>query len=102
VVHRSIREAFQKVEELVAQVNKDHGFQIICRANGYQSCVMRSGFVSLGSGWVQPFFNIVGDDPHGDCYLRIGAFSGALLLPGEHGLVMHKPSCLGSTGSRSV
>jgi hypothetical protein len=69
-VHRSIRMAFQKVEELATQANKDHGFQIACGTNGYQSCVMRSGFVSLGCGWVQPIFNNVGDDPHGDCYLR--------------------------------
>ncbi len=42
-VHRPVRETFQKVEQLEAQANKDHGFQIACRAKGYQSCVMRSG-----------------------------------------------------------
>ena len=83
-VHHSLRETFKKVGELVAQANKDHGFTIVCRANDYQSCIMRSGFVSLGCGWQQPFFNNVGSDPvHGDCYLRVAEFSGALPLPGE-------------------
>jgi hypothetical protein len=91
-VHRSLREAFKKVGELVAQANKDHGFAITCGANGYQSCVMRSGFVSLGCGWQQPIFNKVGSDPHGDCYLRVAEFSGTLLLPGERGWVMQEPS----------
>ena len=94
-VHHSLRETFKKVEELVAQANKDHGFTIVCRANGYQSCIMRSGFVSLGCGWKQPISNNVGTDPtYGDCYLRVAEFSGALLLPGEKGLVMHEPRVL--------
>jgi hypothetical protein len=83
-VHRSLRETFKKVEKLVAQANKDYGFTIVCRANDYQRCIMRSGFVSLGCGWQQPIFNNVGSDPvHGDCYLRVAEFSGALLQPGE-------------------
>jgi hypothetical protein len=93
-VHRSIREAFQKVEELVAQANKVHGFKIACRSNGYDSCVMRSGFVSLGCGWVHPILNNVGDDAYGDCYLRVCEVSGNLLLPGEKGLVWHNPRVL--------
>src|SRR5215467_15493096 len=36
-VRRSLHETFKKVENLVAQANKDHGFTIACRANGYQS-----------------------------------------------------------------
>jgi hypothetical protein len=91
-VHRSLRETFNKVEELVAQANRDHGFNIVCRANGYQSCIMRSGFMSLGCGWRQPIFNNVGSDPYGDCYLRVAEFSGALLLPGE--FAMHEPRVL--------
>jgi hypothetical protein len=93
-VHRSLSETFQKVEQLVAQINKDHGFQIDCRANGYRSCVMRSGFVSLGCGWHQPFRNIVGNDPHGDCYLRIAEVSGPLQLPGENAWIIHEPRVL--------
>lgn len=93
-VHRSLQDAFQRVEELVEQANKEHGFDVVCGASGYQSCVMRSGFVSLGCGWHQPIFNTVGDDPHGACYLRIGEVSGTLLLPGENGWVMHKPRVL--------
>lgn len=89
-VHRSLRETFKKVEELVAQVNKDHGFTIVCGANDYRSCIMRSGFVSLGCGWRQPIFNSVGSDhQYGDCYLRVAEFSGALPLPGE--MAMHEP-----------
>ena len=49
-VHRSLRETFKKVEELVVQANRDHGFTIMCGANDNQSCIMRSGFVSLGCG----------------------------------------------------
>jgi hypothetical protein len=94
-VHRSLRETFQKVEQLLAQANQDHGFQITCRANGYQSCVMRSKFVSLGCYWYQPIWNNVGSDSHhGDCYLRIVEVSGALLLPGENAFVMHEPHVL--------
>lgn len=93
-VQRSLRDAFQKVEQLLAQVNKDHGFQIVCRADSYQSCVMRSGFVSLGCRWRQPIYNYVGDgDPNGDCYLRIVEVSGTLLLPKENAWVMHEPRC---------
>jgi hypothetical protein len=91
-VHHSLRETFKKVEELVAKANKDHGFTIVCRANDYRSCIMRSGFVSLGCGWLQPIFNSVGSDhQYGDCYLRLAEFSGELLLPGENALVMHEP-----------
>lgn len=93
-VHRSLRETFQKVKQLVAQVNKDHGFKIVSGANGYQSCILRSGFVSLGCGWSQPIWNNVGNDPHGDCYLRIAEVSGTLLLPDENAWVMHKPRVL--------
>jgi len=54
-----------------------------------------NGFISLGCGWHQPIYNLVGDDPdHGGCYLRIAEFSGALLLPGENALVIHKPRLL--------
>lgn len=77
-VHRSLREAFQRVEDLVEQINTDHGFEIICGASEYRSCIMRSGFVSLGCVWHQPVFNTVGDEPHADCYLRIGEVSGTL------------------------
>jgi ABC transporter substrate binding protein len=49
-VHRSLRETFKKVEELAAKANKAHGFAIVCGANDYRSCIMRSGFVSLGCG----------------------------------------------------
>ena len=79
----------------MAQANKEHRFTIVCGADGYQKCIMRSGFVSLGCGWKQPISNNVGSDPqHGDCYLRVAEFSGTLLLPRERGLVMHEPRVL--------
>lgn len=93
-VHRSLHEAFQKVKKLVAQLNKDTGFQIICGATGYQSCVMRSEFVSLGCGWQQPIFSNVGADPYGDWYLRIAEVSGDLPIPGERAWVIYKPQVL--------
>jgi hypothetical protein len=75
--------------------SKDHGFKIMCGANDYQSCIMRSGFVSLGCGWYQPIANYVGDnDRYGDCYLRVAEVSGALLLPGENAMVMCEPRVL--------
>jgi len=92
-VHRSLRETFKKVGELVVQANEDHGFTIACRTNDYRSCIIRSGFVSLGCGWQQPIFNNVGSDPvNGDCYLRVAEFSGTLPLPGE--MAMHEPRLL--------
>jgi hypothetical protein len=94
-VHHSLRETFKKVEELVAQAKKDHGFTMVCRANDYRSCIMRAGFVSLGCGWQQPIFNKVGSDPqYGDCYLRVAEVSGTLLLPGEMSWGMHEPRVL--------
>jgi hypothetical protein len=94
-VHHSLSETFKKVKELVPEANKDHGFSILCGTNDYRSCIMRSGFVSLGCGWQQPIWNTVGSDPqHGDCYLRIAEVSGTLLLPGENGWVMHRPHVL--------
>ncbi len=93
-VHRSLREAFRKVEDLVAQANRDYGFEIRCGSNGYHSCVMRSQFVSLGCSWHQPIFNNVGDDPFGNCYLRISEVSGAVPLPGERAWFAPDPRVL--------
>ena len=93
-VHKALAEAFQKVLALVAQANKEHGFNIVAGANGYGSVVMRSGFVSLGVGWVQPIANNVGCNSYGDCYLRIAEFSGTVLLPGEKAWVIQQPRLL--------
>jgi hypothetical protein len=90
-VHKALAEAFQQVLALVEKANKEHGFDIVAGAKSYNSVVMRSTFVSLGVGWVQPIANNVGSDPYGDCYLRIAEFSGTILIPGENGLVMHEP-----------
>lgn len=50
-IHQSLVATYTRIEELVAQVNKDHGFQIAIGSGGYQSCVMRAGYVSLGVSW---------------------------------------------------
>ena len=74
-VHTSLRDAFKKTKELVAQTQKEYGFNIECGANDYRSCIMRSEFVSVGCSWLQPIRNSLFDDPtYGQCYLRIAEF----------------------------
>jgi hypothetical protein len=94
VVHKALAASFQEVLALVEKANKEHALSIVAGARDYQSVVMRSGFISLGVGWVQPIFSYVGSDPYGDCYLRISEVSGIVFLPGETGLTMHRPRVL--------
>jgi hypothetical protein len=90
-VHANITRSLQEVMVLMQKANADHGFDIVGAADG-RTCVMRSSFISLGIGWHQPIFNLVGDDPHlGECFLRAAEFSGTLILPGERAWVMHQP-----------
>ena len=93
-VHRSLRDTFKRVQELVAQANKEHGFQIVIGSNDYQSCVMRAGHVSLGVGWQQPIYNSVLNEGHGDCYLRVAEFSGSLVIPGRNEMQWQQPTQL--------
>jgi hypothetical protein len=90
-VHASINSALQEVVRLAEEANAKHGFQITAGTQN-KSCVLRSGFVSLGISFHQPIFNRVSDYMHDQCYLRASEFSGTLLLPGERGWVMHQPN----------
>jgi hypothetical protein len=93
-VHQSLRETFENVTALVAQANKEHGFQIEVGSQGYRTCVLRSGCVSLGIGWHQPIFNSVMNDQHGECYLRVGEVSGALPIPGRNEMSWQRPQII--------
>src|SRR5581483_11846543 len=64
-VHSNVLTTYLKITTLVKQANKDHGFQIEYGSKGHDSCVMRSGFISLGVYWIQPIYNLVSDDPRG-------------------------------------
>ena len=90
-VHCSLRETFKRASRLVEQVKKDHGFEITCGSHAYHSCVIRSGYVSVGIFWHQPIYNSVVNDRRDECCLRATEFSGTLLLPGERGWVMEQP-----------
>jgi hypothetical protein len=92
-VHRSLRATMQEIIRLVDEANTAHGFQIQRGAND-MSCVLRSGFVSMGIGWHQPIFNLVCDRGSDECHLRVVEFSGTLILPGERAWVMQKPRML--------
>ncbi len=83
-VHRSIAATYKRLEELAAQMNKEHGFQIVIGSQGYQACIMRAGYITLGIHWQQPIYNSVTNDGHGDCYLRVAEFSGSIPIPGRN------------------
>ena len=93
-IYNSIVTTFAHVENLVAQVNKEHGFQIAMGSTRYQSCVMRAGYVSLVIGWRQPIFNSVLSDVHGACYLHVSEFSGAVPIPGRQEMMWLQPTLL--------
>ena len=94
VVHASVRSNMQEVARLVGELNKDGGFSIQVGAQDRQA-VMRQGWVSVGCGWTQPIANLVADDPnYGECHVRVAEFSGQVLLPGERGMYMSRPTVL--------
>jgi hypothetical protein len=62
-----------EIIRLVDEANTAHGFQIQRGAND-RSCVLRSGFVSMGVGWHQPIFNLVCDYGPDECYLRVAGY----------------------------
>jgi hypothetical protein len=93
-VHGNLQATFVRVQELVAKINSEHGLQIDIGSNGYQSCVMRCRYVSLGIGWNQPIYNSVVNDNNGECYLRVAEFSGALVIPGRNEMTWEKPQQL--------
>ena len=81
-VHSAIQEILAAIVVLAELANVEHGFQIQARHQG-QSCVMRSGWVSMLITWRQPFTNTVNDDLGRECCLRVVEFSGSVVLPGE-------------------
>jgi hypothetical protein len=90
-VHTNIKQSLQDVIALMQTANADHGFNIIGKADD-MSCVMRSGYVSLGVAWHQAIYNRLEDDPnHGECFLRVSEFAGAVIVPGEGALIIREP-----------
>jgi hypothetical protein len=94
VVHASVRANVQEVVRLVDELNKDGGFSIQAGAHDRQ-VVMRQGWVSVGCGWTQPIANLVIDDPnYRECHFRVAEFSGHVMIPGEQGMYMERPTLL--------
>jgi hypothetical protein len=91
VVHRSLRETMGQILRLASKANSELGFNIQCGTSDYHGCVLRSEWVSMVVGWHQPIFNRVNDHKSDHCYLSATEFSGAVLLPGERGLILHQP-----------
>ncbi len=92
-VHGSLRATMQEIVRLVKEANATHGLRIECGVTDI-GCVLRSGFVSIGVGWRQPFANFVGDLGSDECYLRVVEFSGAVPLPGVPEYMLLKPTPL--------
>lgn len=82
-VHRSVEDTIAEVMQLVERLNKSEGFDIRSGARE-KECVLRYRYVSFSIYWRQTFFNHIDDD---DTDLRLAEFSGAVLLPGEQGII---------------
>ncbi|MFZ3307871.1 MAG: TIR domain-containing protein [Xanthobacteraceae bacterium] len=93
-VHRSLAGAYGRIEALIETANKEHGFGIVVGARGYQSCIMRAGYITLALNWQQPIYNSVMNDSHGDCYLCATEFSGTVPIPGRNEMAWYKPRVL--------
>jgi hypothetical protein len=94
VIHQSLRDTFRRLEELGSQANKEHGFGIVIGSQDYQNCIMRAGHISVGVIWRQPIYNSVLSDEHGECYLRVAEFSGAIAIPGRNEMVWQQAELL--------
>ena len=92
-VHQSIRATLAEVGALVDELNAKHGMQIEFGSQD-RTGVIRSGFISVGIGWTQPIFNMVGDYGKDECHLRVAEFSGLLALPGEKRWYLEEPKRL--------
>jgi hypothetical protein len=91
-VHRALRETMAEIVRLAKEAN-GLGTDIAGASNN-MTCVLRSGFVSMGIAWKQPIFNRVTDYGKDKCYLRVAEFSGAVTLPHERLMVLHEPRLL--------
>lgn len=85
-MHRSVRDTIIEVIRLVEELKKS-GFNIRAGSKDMQ-CVLRYSFVSFAIYWRQSYGNTIADD---DTDLRLAEFSGAVLIPGEQGIVWHDP-----------
>lgn len=74
-VHQSIRATLAQVADLADKLNAGHGMRVEFGSQD-RTGVLRSGFVSVGIGWTQPIFNMVGDYEKDECHLRVSEFSG--------------------------
>jgi hypothetical protein len=92
-VHAPLRQTMQQLVELAQAVTREHDLHVECRSHD-RTCVLRSGFVSMGVSWQQPIFTYVGKDDHSDCFLRADEFSGFVRLPQESGWFTGKPRLL--------
>lgn len=93
-VHKNILSTFAKIQEMIENINAEHDFQIAIGSKGYENCVMRYKFISLGIIWKQPFFNTIMSDQNGECYLSVSVFTGALPIPGRNEMVWETPQQL--------
>ena len=92
-VHQGVREAIAELGQLVETARTEHHLDIAFAARD-RACVLRSGFVSLGLGWVQPIFNTVADDRGDETYVRVVEFSGFFYMQGEGKYTLHAPKQL--------
>jgi hypothetical protein len=88
-LHPALRQTMNEIVRLAEEASAPD-FKIIGVADD-MTCVLRSGSVSMGMGWQQPIFGRVTGD---DCYLRVGEFSGAMVLPKEGRIAFEKPRLL--------
>jgi hypothetical protein len=92
-VHQSIRTTLVQIGDLVHKLNAEHGMRV---EFGSQETwgIVRSGFVSVHIGWLQPISNMVGDYGKDECHLRVSEFSGLLALPSERRWYLEAPKLL--------
>jgi hypothetical protein len=95
-VHEAIRATLAQVGELANKLRTEHGMDVSFGSQDRMG-VLRSGFVSVGIGWKQPIFNLVGDYEKDECFLRVAEFSGLLALPGEQRWYVEAPKLLKET-----
>ena len=92
-VHSALRQTMQQLYGLAEAAKCEHNLNVECAVHD-MTCVLRSGFVSMGMSWKQPIYNFVGRDAHSDCFVWVKEFSGFVKLPQERGFYIHEPRLL--------
>jgi hypothetical protein len=92
-VQQGVRDAIAELAQLVQTARSQHGLDIEFASKGL-TCVLRSGYVSLGVGWQQPIFNTVADDRGDEAYVCVVEFSGIFYLHPEGKYTLHPPKQL--------